>query len=187
MRVWARRYPDDQGLPQPDWSHVSPEYAVPQRVIAVETDAQRMALIKAHDSYIVPMAMWSPRRQPEPGDLVWVTFDDILNQKRGRLLDFTDPGSNPPSISNWATAVVPGAAGKFSDLSEPISSLFEEDRGPQIRPPTPEQMKAANEIVEKMCPGPYVKKPNDLELTQAGPPYVRVQTIIWESSGPSAP
>lgn len=187
LKVWCRRYPDDQGVMQPDWSFIDTSYANPHRVINVDTDAKRLALVKAHDYYLISLSTWQPRRDPMPGDLVWVTFDDILNQSRGRLLDFTDPGSNPPTISNWASNMAQGAKGQFADCSQPISNLFEEDRGPQLRPPSPSELAEAQKIVDKMAPGPMVETPNNLMFTQAGPPNAKVQTVIWESMGQSSP
>jgi len=187
LQVWARRYPDDQGVMQPDWSFIDVAYVNPNRIMRPNTPAKRMALIKAHDYYIVPLDMWGPRRDPMPGDLVWVTFDDIPNQSRGRLLDFTDPGSNPPTVSNWAGNMSMGAQGQFADPSQPLSDLFEEDRGPTIRPPRDDELEEARQILAQMAPGPDVAVPNDLIFAQAGPPRERVQTVIWESYGYSSP
>ena len=183
IKVYARRSPEDQNIPQPDWSMIDPAYTNPQRQLQVTTAAAQMAIVKMHPFYLIPKDMWEGR-EPVVGDLIRVTFDDIINQTRGRLLEFVDTGNNPPGLTTTGTTSGPNPSGgmpAFADLNRPISTVFTEDKGPQIRPPTPEQYNEAKAIVDRMCPGPNTPTPNGLQFSQAGPPRATVQTIIWSN------
>mgnify|MGYP003627766575 CR=1 FL=1 len=188
IKVWARRTPEDQGIPQPDLSYLNPDWKNAQRELPIKNDKARMAVIKMHPSYIVAKETWGMRRLPKPMDTLKVTFDDKPNQARGRILDFFD-GAMAGGERGVAAAAssAPGALNPassqaaFADVTRPISTVFEEDRGPQIVPPTQAQMQEAMAILDTMCPGPDVQSPNKLEFQQAGKVYggAKVQTIIW--------
>ena len=187
IKIWARRDPEDQSIPQPDLSYLKAEWKNPQRSLIVDDDKGRMAIVKMHPSYTVSGDTWGSRRLPKPMDTVRVTFDDKPNQARGRLLDFFDGaaaggerGIATPVTATGGTSPA-SAATAFADVSRPISTVFKEDLGPQIVPPTQEQLEEAIAIRDKMCPGPDVSRPNNLEFKQNATIYggAKVQTIIW--------
>ena len=191
IKVYARRMPDDQSIPQPDFAYMDPAWTNAQRPLKVTSCAQRMAIIRMHPFYLVSKEKWGERRMPEPLDVISVTFDDKINQVRGRVVDFLEKGNLEPAACTSfydepGTPAPSSGAAAHQDPLRPIGTVGGTDAGPKLRSPPPDLWAEANVIVDNMAPGPDVENPNDFQFIQSSVQWkgATIQTVMWDNGRP---